>query len=214
MVAALYVCVPGCYTNLPGVDPWPETRDARRYVGPWSVVAHPPCQRWGRLWRTDGSTTPGQDAGCFAAALAAVRRWGGVLEHPSASKAWPAHCLPRPDPAQQWTAPDAFGGRSIHVEQGHYGHRARKATWLYAVSRSTLPALARGKSAARAYLMQPGRCSRTKPRATCPCVRCETLHGADWRGQHNRGVPRLTARENEQTPIPFRDILLRIAMLA
>lgn len=50
MVAALYVTTGGVYFGLPGVDPWDETRDARRYSGPWPVVAHPPCQRWGRYW--------------------------------------------------------------------------------------------------------------------------------------------------------------------
>lgn len=32
-----------------------------------------------------------------------------------------------------WSTPDEFGGRSCYVEQGHYGHFARKGTWLYAV---------------------------------------------------------------------------------
>lgn len=49
-VAALYVEAGGSYYGLPGVDPWDETRDARLYAGPWPVVAHPPCQRWGKLW--------------------------------------------------------------------------------------------------------------------------------------------------------------------
>lgn len=81
MIAALYVETGGCYFDLAGVDPWDEARDARQYAGPWPVVAHPPCQRWGRLWH--GSTRKphqfklGDDAGCFAAALAAVRQWGG-----------------------------------------------------------------------------------------------------------------------------------------
>ena len=50
MIAALYVAKNGSYIDLPGVDPWPEDRDARLYRGPHPVVAHPPCQRWGKLW--------------------------------------------------------------------------------------------------------------------------------------------------------------------
>jgi hypothetical protein len=46
MIAALYVETNGAYWDLPGVDPWDETRDARQYDGPHPVVAHPPCQRW------------------------------------------------------------------------------------------------------------------------------------------------------------------------
>jgi hypothetical protein len=44
MIAALYVQTGGCYFNLPDVEPWDEARDARKYAGPWPVVAHPPCQ--------------------------------------------------------------------------------------------------------------------------------------------------------------------------
>lgn len=50
MIAALYVQTGGCYFGLPGVDPWDEARDARKYAGPYPVVAHPPCQRWGKFW--------------------------------------------------------------------------------------------------------------------------------------------------------------------
>lgn len=50
MIAALYVARGGCYFGLPDVDPWGEERDARKYAGPWPVVAHPPCERWGRYW--------------------------------------------------------------------------------------------------------------------------------------------------------------------
>ena len=49
-IAALYVETGGWYFNLPGVDPWDEALDARAYPGPHPVVAHPPCQRWGRFW--------------------------------------------------------------------------------------------------------------------------------------------------------------------
>jgi hypothetical protein len=50
MIAALYVEPNGAYFGLPGVDPWDQARDARKYAGPWPVVAHPPCERWGRFW--------------------------------------------------------------------------------------------------------------------------------------------------------------------
>lgn len=49
-IAALYVQRNGIYWNRPDIDAWDEQRDARLYDGPLPVVAHPPCQRWGRYW--------------------------------------------------------------------------------------------------------------------------------------------------------------------
>ena len=50
-IAALYVQTDGAYYGIDGVDPWDEERDARKYDGPWSVLAHPPCAIGGQSWR-------------------------------------------------------------------------------------------------------------------------------------------------------------------
>src|SRR5215469_2378181 len=100
MLAALFVETNGCYFGLPDIDPWDCIRDARTYPGRHPIIAHPPCERWGRFWH--GSTRKphqyrlGDDNGCFAAALAALRQWGGVLEHPASSHAWKWFDIPRP----------------------------------------------------------------------------------------------------------------------
>ena len=99
MVAALYVETGGCYFGLPNVDPWDEPRDARLYAGPHPVVAHPPCDRWHQLSAVNNKRwgyTINEDGGCFAAALAAVRKFGGVLEHPAESRAFKFHGIPEP----------------------------------------------------------------------------------------------------------------------
>lgn len=142
LVAALYVETGGSYFGLPGVDPWDEPRDARKYAGPYPVVCHSPCQRWGKLWagqplwikRTGQRKIKGDDGGCFAAALAAVRKWGGVLEHPRGSHAWAHFNLNKPPREGGWVPADFEGGWTCEVEQGRYGHYARKPTWLYAVN--------------------------------------------------------------------------------
>lgn len=136
MIAALYVETGGVYFGLDGVDPWDEKRDARLYDGPYPVVAHPPCARWSRL---AGFTEArfgykrGDDGGCFAAALDAVRRFGGVLEHPAYSAAFDAFGLPEPMPTvyHGWTG-GLCGGFTAYVEQGRYGLPVKKSTWLYA----------------------------------------------------------------------------------
>jgi hypothetical protein len=153
-IAALFVDPNGTYAQLHNVDIWDEARDARLYRGPHRVVAHPPCQRWGKFWH--GSTAKphqfrlGEDGGCFAAALTAVRNYGGVLEHPAHSKAWAYFGLDFPRLAGGWSVADSFGGMSCHVEQGHYGHMSRKATWLYAVG-VPLPSLRWGESEQRLH---------------------------------------------------------------
>ena len=110
MIAALFVQTGGCYFGLPDVDPWDEARDARKYAGPWPVVAHPPCSRWCKLAglvEARWGHKRGEDGGCFKSALESVRRFGGVLEHPAYSDAWPTFALPEPNrghpPGQLWT---------------------------------------------------------------------------------------------------------------
>jgi len=135
MIAALYVDPEGVYAGLPDVDLWDELRDARRYAGPFPVVAHPPCNRWGQLARVNHSrwgTPLGEDGGCFAFALEAVRRFGGVLEHPAHSLAWRAYGLPRPIRGV-WSRSFDDDGWVTEVSQVAYGHPARKRTWLYVV---------------------------------------------------------------------------------
>lgn len=156
MIAALYVETDGAYYGLEGVDPWDEGRDARKYAGPYPVVAHPPCQRWGKIWfgspkvvaETGARKKKGDDGGCFKAALAAVRKWGGVLEHPWGSHAWPHFGLNVPPRQGGWINADFEGGWTCCVEQGRYGHYARKPTMLLAYG-CNLPGLDWGKSEAQ-----------------------------------------------------------------
>lgn len=196
MIAALYVLADGPYAGIEGVDLWPESRDARLYAGPWPVVAHPPCARWGRYWSGGPSARvrriKGDDGGCFAAALKAVTTWGGVLEHPAHSSAWAHFGLPVPA-RLGWHRHVGTSGWSCHVEQGNYGHPARKATWLYAVG-CELPRLHWGKAPKGVRLD-------------------EGYHSADERRRAIKtGIcQRLSARQCALTPIPFRDLLLSLA---
>lgn len=134
-VAALFVDPEGVYTALLGAGLcWDAARDGRTYAGPWPVVAHPPCQLWVNFaWlnyaRYGGEhNRPGNDRGCFAAALAAVSRFGGVLEHPAFSAAWEAFGLLAPD-GEGWI-PSGSQEWVCEVWQSAYGHPARKRTWL------------------------------------------------------------------------------------
>lgn len=203
-VAALYVERGGCYWDQPGVDAWDEARDARLYDGPWPVVAHPPCQRWGKMWfgqpltvkRTGIRKVKGDDGGCFAAALASVRRFGGVLEHPWGSHAWAHFGLNVPPRAGGWASADFLhGGWTCCVEQGRYGHYARKPTMLYAV-RCDTPSLNWGIGEPR---LDPVVVERMG------LARAKRLGEVGARGGGTDSAPRIG------TPPAFRDLLLAMA---
>ena len=132
------------------------------------------------------SSTLGTDV-AETAALRAVRTWGGVLEHPAGSSAWPAFGLPEPPSGGGWAAMLFDGGWTCHVEQGHYGHRARKATWLYACRVHALPSLQWGPSNAHAWVSYCGNATRGHVRE------------------------RLTKAQAKATPVLFRDLLVSIA---
>jgi hypothetical protein len=198
MIAALFVETNGVYYGLPDVEPWDKERDARLYPGPYPVVAHPPCARWGAYWyggpllhKQGRRKKLGDDEGLFATALAAVRRWGGILEHPAYSHAWPWYGIPKPPNTGGWIS-DLWGGWTCHVEQGHYGHRARKATWLYAVGIKPSE-LIWGPSEAKRKISDMWHSKEERDRAIKTGA-CQLLGH----------------RERAATPIPFRDLLLNM----
>lgn len=208
-VAALFVEADGAYASVPDVDLWHEARDARLYDGPHPVVAHPPCARWGRFWWADGSIEPGNDDGCFAAALRSVRRWGGVIEHPEGSHAWKVYELPEAR-LGAWNRSLLCGGYSTAVVQKNYGHRARKLTWLYYHGATAPPILDWSDPGSdQYYLKAPGRCKGDRPRRRCPCERCRQFFGKQWLG--GREWKLITKRERIATPPEFRDLLLAMA---
>ena len=190
MVAALFVAPDGPYIGLPGVDAWTADRDARRYGGPWPVVAHPPCARWSSLAAINEAMhglRRGDDGGCFRAALEAVRRFGGVLEHPMNSSAWRAHGLRHPAGIGWQRAGIDDPGWTCRVNQRVYGHCGVKPTWLYAVG-VELPSLDWGKGA--------------------PSNR---VVARDSLRKSPRPVKWMTKSERIHTPVWFRDLLLSMA---
>ena len=202
MIAALYVETDGCYFGLPDVDPWDEARDARRYHGPHPVVAHPPCQRWGRFWhgsaRNPHQFKLGDDGGCFAHALCAVSEFGGVLEHPMDSHAWRVFGLDKPPRSGGWVPAGRPGMFTCCVYQGHYGHLAGKGTWLLAsrVPKAELPELVWGPCEQRLHPTALARHGYEKARRI---GMIGMVGGKD------------KTRIRNATPLEFRDVLLKIA---
>lgn len=191
MIAALFVETNGVYFGLSDVDPWDVKRDARLYNGPHAVVAHPPCQLWVNFAalnfkRYGGEhNRPGNDGGCFASALATVRRVGGVLEHPASSNAWSAHGLTRPSGAG-WTRMSDTEW-TCEVWQSAYGHAARKRTWLFYAS----------------------------PAGVAPFNLDWTRKpGVAQIGWFDRSKPTLSKRDASRTPRGFRSALLNLARSA
>lgn len=190
-IAALFVETGGVYFDVPGIDPWDEPRDARLYAGPAPVVAHPPCQRWGAFaalnyarWGGEHNR-PGNDLGCFAAALRAVAQYGGVLEHPAKTKAWDKYGLHKPTGVGWKRA--GLHDWVCEVWQSAYGHRANKATWLYYHGSEPPRALRWGR-----------------PRGAYQIGFHNQLGKA-------RNKPTLSRKEAAATPVEFRDVLIDLA---
>jgi hypothetical protein len=207
MIAALFVQSGGPYYGLPDVVPYDEIGqqfltvmhqprpNALTYAGPWPVVAHPPCQLWGRFaiinfkrWGGEHNR-PGNDGGCFRFALDAVYRYGGVLEHPAGSYAFKAHGIPPPR-SKGWTNIDTRGAWVCEVWQSAYGHKANKKTWL----------LYYGKT-------KPFDLNWSRPKGT------HQIGFFDQRGK-DRNKPTISGKEASATPIEFRNTLLRLARMS
>ena len=210
-IAALYVDLQGTYSRIPNVELWDPSWDARAYPGPHPIVAHPPCQRWGKLAGMHNAqrarkaklagrvhiSTFGEDGGCFRSAVEAVRAYGGVLEHPEGSGGWALMGIRPPRAKAGWIDAGDGVGWTISVEQGQYGHVARKTTWLYAVGVNLIPLDGRAGKPMEPYPWEdaddPIYLQRRKTGKVC-------------------GMPSTHARE--ATPVEFRDVLVCMARSA
>jgi hypothetical protein len=124
-----------------------------------------------------------------------VRRWGGVLEHPADSHAWETFDLLTPPCDGGWVNADWQGGWTCRIEQGFYGHMARKPTWLYA-AHVALPSLRWGRAPQRLHPVALERHGYAKARRIGMVAMV--------------GGKRKTEIRNA-TPPEFRDLLLSIA---
>ena len=135
----------------------------------------------------------GDDEGCFAAALDAMRRHGGVLEPPEASPAWTGLRTPHATESRRVVVTALAGGVDVLRGKGHYGHRSRKTTGWYAVG-GALP----GSGGGRAQRPVSSRLETTpQPKR--------------WRAIKMEACQRLSHRERNATPEPFRDLLIAMA---
>ena len=124
-VAALFVRATSHYKTMPGVDCFDSKRDALTWRGGVPGVFHPPCRGWGKLRHL--SKHPASELELARWSVDMVRRFGGVLEHPSSSRLWAEiGCA-------SFGLRDDFGGVLVPVLQSWWGHRAPKNTSLYIV---------------------------------------------------------------------------------
>lgn len=190
MVAVLFAKRNSVYKTLAGCDVYDIGRDARSFSGGPPVVAHPPCRAWGALRQFAKPRDGERELAIWA--VEQVRVWGGVLEHPRASRLWPELGLPL-------TGFDQFGGWTLDADQSWWGHAARKRSLFYicGLGRSELPALPFSLSlpskvvAPRTGAKAPGRHLPKSLREATPPALAEWLLelARRCRGGEQRGLP-------------------------
>lgn len=182
----LFVREDSIYKTLAGVECYDAVRDARTFPGGTPIVAHPPCRAWSCL-KAFARPRPGERKLAIWSVLQ-IRRHGGVLEHPKGSGLWKRMQLPLPN-----GFPDEWGGYTIEVDQFHWGHKARKRTWLYIVGTNDLPAFPRRSGEPTHVIDRPGK-RRKKERPNSAGLK-----------------PWVTKAEREATPPAFAEWLVEVA---
>jgi hypothetical protein len=148
--------------------------------------------------RTGIRKIKGDDGGCFAHSSAASASMVGSSSIRGAATHGLTFGLNKPPRAGGWIAADFHGGWTCCVEQGRYGHYARKPTLLVAYH-CDLPELDWGIGEPR---LDPAVIERMGLK------RAKRLGEVGARGGGTDSSPRIG------TPEPFRDLLLSIARTA
>lgn len=180
-VSALYVRKDSVYKEL-GIDSWDIERDARLWPGGNPIIAHPPCRAWGKLSHFAKPRDGEKELAIRAVKL--IREWGGILEHPAASRLWPTMNLPKPD---------EFGGFSVCVDQFWFGHKAQKKTLLYicGCSQNDLPPI---------------------PLRLDAITHVVGLNKKNRFGRVNDNRKEITRSEREHTPVELAKWMIKVAL--
>ncbi|QTR51624.1 hypothetical protein [Candidatus Thiothrix anitrata] len=126
LVTVLFARPDSVYKNSQQpVDVWDAERNALNWQGGTPVVAHPPCRAWSQLRYFAKPVAGEKELALWA--VAQVRQYGGVLEHPARSQLWPVAGLPKP------SEKDEYGGWTYEAPQKWWGHRCEKPTRFYIV---------------------------------------------------------------------------------
>jgi hypothetical protein len=144
-------------------------------------VAHPPCRAWGGFAFRANARPDEKNLARLAVAL--VRAFGGVLEHPKSSRLWADQNLPGLGKT------DEHGGFTLPVCQHWWGHRAEKSTLLYIV----------------------GCCPGSLPAMPIKLGRAEYVIGDVGRASNGTKRPEISKAEREQTPLAFAQWLVEVA---
>jgi hypothetical protein len=184
IISALFVRKDSVYKTL-GVDCWDIERDARLWPGGNPVIAHPPCRAWGQLAHFAKPREGEKELAIKSIEL--IREWGGILEHPAASRLWPTLNLPLPG---QY---DEYGGFSICIDQFWFGHKAQKKTLLYicGCSQDDMPPIPIRFEAIEFVVSS---CKRNKF------------------GRRGTGKKEITKAEREHTPEDLAKWMIKVAM--
>lgn len=132
MISVLFTRKDSVYKSM-NLDCYDIERNALTWAGGNPIIAHPPCRSWGQLSHFANPRPGEKELAIYS--INQIRKYGGVLEHPRASRLWKEMNLPLGKQT------DEYGGYTISINQSWFGHKAEKKTLLYicGVERNNLP---------------------------------------------------------------------------
>ena len=124
-IPVLFTAHNSLYNDFDIFDCYDEKRNAFTYTDRVPLIAHPPCRLFSRL-RKLSSADPIEKK-CAYFALARIRQFGGILEHPRSSTLWLNGNFKLDGSV------DDYGGFLRSVNLSWFGFPAQKKTMLYFV---------------------------------------------------------------------------------
>ena len=123
MIPVLFTQENSNYDKIKLFDCYNIKRNALSFTDRIPLIAHPPCRKFSKLRGL--STAPLSEKKLAFFALARIRQFGGILEHPRSSTLW------KNGNFNLDGSIDSYGGFLRSVDLSWFGFPARKKTMLY-----------------------------------------------------------------------------------